>query len=772
MSEAIHPDLVVRVAGRQAVLAPGEQIVVGRDALVDLQVEHPAVSRRHVRLKHAGRHLLVTDLGASGGTLVGDDQLHGTRVTPVPVHIRLGGAGAPIVLVEAGDAVAAAPPEAPAHHQSLSDLGDTLVVGRADACDVHLPDDFLVSKRHAKVVLEQGGPVVYDLDSRNGTFVNGQRVTRAPLGPRDELTVGRHTFTLRAGMLRPRSDDGQVTFAARELGFTLASGKQLLDEVSFTLPRASLLAVVGPSGAGKSTLLATLTGAQASTEGQVLYNGRDLHERIEELRDRIGVVPQQDIVHGALTVRQALAAAAELRFPVDLDPAARAARVQEVVDELGLAAHADTQVSKLSGGQRKRASVAMELLTRPSLLFLDEPTSGLDPGMDEQLMRTLRRLADSGRTVIVITHSTASLELCDRLLFLAPGGRTAFFGPPEDALDSIGARDFAQAFTTVERRPDEVVDRFRRSLLHRTMVETPMRSLDTSVRPPATAPVVPEGGDRRRTTHHQTRSLVRRQLKVMLADRPLVVFLAAMPLVIALLALLVPGDQGLAAAPPDQVPTGQAQQMLLVMTLGAVFMGLTGSIRELVGERAIFVRERAVGLSPTAYLVSKVVVLGGVALLQCLVMLGVVLSLRERPPEGALLPGPAGAAVELGLALAATTLCCTVLGLLISAFLRTSAQAMPLIVVLVMTLLVLSGGLFALADRDALDVVSWASPSRWGYAAMAGTVDLNTISPTPDDDLWAPEPWTVVRSLVVLLATTGVLAGAARWRLGRVYRER
>lgn len=419
---------VVQVAGREVLLDEDQQLVVGRDPLVDLQVEHLAVSRRHVQLRHVGDHLLVVDLGGRGGTLVDGEPVEGTRVVDPPTVIRLGRDGAPEVRVHCPAGPAPTPAEQPPTHQSLTSLGDTVVIGRADGCDLRLPADFLVSKKHAKVVLEQTGPVVYDLDSRNGTFVNGQRVRRSPLGARDELSVGRHRLILRAGLLRPRLDDGQVAFATRGLSFALPSGRALLEQVSFSLPGSSLLAVVGPSGAGKSTLLATLTGAQAATDGHVLYNGRDLHSRIEELRDRIGVVPQQDIVHGALTVRQALHAAAELRFPVDLDPAAKSTRVGEVIEELGLTAHADTRVSALSGGQRKRASVAMELLTKPSLLFLDEPTSGLDPGMDEQLMRTLRRLADSGRTVIVITHTTASLDLCDRLLFLAPGGRTAYFG--------------------------------------------------------------------------------------------------------------------------------------------------------------------------------------------------------------------------------------------------------------------------------------------------------------------------------------------------------
>lgn len=212
--------------------------------------------------------------------------------------------------------------------------------------------------------------------------------------------------------------------------------KTLLDQVSFPVGAKCLLAVVGPSGAGKSTLLGALTGLRPADRGTVLYDGRDLYRDYAELRSRIGLVPQDDILHSQLTVRRALTYAAELRFPQDTAKAERQARVDEVIGELGLEQRADLPIHSLSGGQRKRVSVALELLTKPSLLFLDEPTSGLDPGMDRSVMNMLRDLADDGRTVIVVTHSVLNLEGCDRLLVLAPGGRIAYFGAPGEASTS------------------------------------------------------------------------------------------------------------------------------------------------------------------------------------------------------------------------------------------------------------------------------------------------------------------------------------------------
>ena len=214
----------------------------------------------------------------------------------------------------------------------------------------------------------------------------------------------------------------------------------LLDHVTFPLGERCLLGVIGPSGAGKSTLLGALTGIAPATGGNVLYDGRDLYKSYAELRHRIGLVPQENILHTQLTVRRALEFAAQLRFPRDTSKQERKRRIDEVLGELALTAHADTRTSALSGGQQKRVNVALELLTKPSLLFLDEPTSGLDPGLDKSVMEQMAKLAHDGRTVIVVTHSVANLNLCDRLLVLVPGGKIASSARPPTACGISASR--------------------------------------------------------------------------------------------------------------------------------------------------------------------------------------------------------------------------------------------------------------------------------------------------------------------------------------------
>ena len=318
-----------------------------------------------------------------------------------------------------------------------------LRIGRGADNDV-VVSDLSVSRYHAELRRGVSGYEIVDLGSHNGTFVNGQRISSAPVTELDIVGIGPATFRLD----EREQPAGRVhRTVGKSQGSHRAGGRLpdlLLDRVTFPIPEKCLLGVIGPSGAGKSTLLGALTGMRPATEGSVLYDQRDLYTHYAELRHRIGLVPQENILHTQLSARRALGYAAELRFPRDTSKAERQRRITEVLGELSLTAHAETRTSSLSGGQQKRVNVALELLTKPSLLFLDEPTSGLDPGLDKSVMEMMADLAHDGRTVIVVTHSVANLNRCDRLLVLVPGGKVAYFGPPEDGLKHFGQPGWAE----------------------------------------------------------------------------------------------------------------------------------------------------------------------------------------------------------------------------------------------------------------------------------------------------------------------------------------
>jgi ABC-type multidrug transport system ATPase subunit/ABC-type multidrug transport system permease subunit len=518
-----------------------------------------------------------------------------------------------------------------------------------------------------------------------------------------------------------------------------------MHDISFSLPARTLLAVVGPSGAGKSTLLNALTGFRPADSGNVWYAGRDLYSSYDELRRRIGYVPQEDLLHTTLSVRKALEFGAELRFPPDVTASERSARVDEVLAELGLTQHANTQVSRLSGGQRKRTSVALELLTKPSLLYLDEPTSGLDPGLDKSVMQSLRTLADDGRTVVVVTHSVANLGVCDFVLMLAPGGHVAYFGPPGGALGYFDEADFADVFLALEATPGaEWGDKFRSSKLYRA---------------PAGGP---EGGRiqeelpdiRQQPVFRQLSTLVRRYLSVVVSDRSYLRLIIAFPLLLGIIPRVVPAKNGLRAVANQ--PNQDAPTVLLVLILCACFMGMANSVREIVKERSIYRRERSIGLSMTAYLGSKIVVLTILTAPQALVftLLGV---LGRTPSKGVVL---GSALLEVVIAVIVTALASMLLGLVVSALVDNADKTMPLLVLITMAQLVLSGGLVPLVGKPGLEQVAWFAPARWGAAAVGSSIDLNRVvmagnprfKAPPHDPVWNHTASTYLSDLGLCLA--------------------
>ncbi|WP_156942806.1 FHA domain-containing protein, partial [Mycobacterium genavense] len=326
---------------------------------------------------------------------------------------------------------------------SAAGTAGALTIGRAPDNDIVVPD-VLASRQHATLVPTPLGLEIRD-NSINGTFVNGTRVGSAILSDDDVVTIGNVDLVVRDGTLvtlgevATRSGVLQV----RDVQYVVDNGKQLLDHISLTARPGTLTAIIGGSGAGKSTLSRLIAGYSTPSSGSATFEGHNIHTEYASLRSRIGMVPQDDVVHRQLTVNQALGYAAELRLPPDTSKADREQVVAQVLEELELTKHADTRVDKLSGGQRKRASVALELLTGPSLLLLDEPTTGLDPALDRQVMMMLRQLADAGRVVLVVTHSVSYLDVCDQLLLVAPGGKTAYCGPPSQIGAAMGTTNWA-----------------------------------------------------------------------------------------------------------------------------------------------------------------------------------------------------------------------------------------------------------------------------------------------------------------------------------------
>ncbi|WP_329344264.1 FHA domain-containing protein [Streptomyces sp. NBC_01352] len=721
------PELVVETETGSTVMSPGHDYHVGRDPLCDIVIDDARVSWHHAVLRPEADHWTLEDENSTNGTYADGRRVHEWDVGPGSV-IRFGSPADGPSAVLAG-----LPPPAPERPSAVSKPAltgtfrqptsvrplptRTVRIGRAEDNDLVI-DDLVVSRRHAELrALPNETYEIVDLGSHNGTFLNGLSITRALVRPGDIVGIGHSAFSLVGDQLQEYVDTGEVSLDVQDLTVAVDRGrKTLLDHVSFPVGEKCLLAVVGPSGAGKSTLLNALTGQRPADHGTVLYDGRDLYRDYAELRQRIGLVPQDDILHAQLTVRSALSYAAELRFPQDTAKAERRARVDEVIRELGLQERAGQPVHSLSGGQRKRVSVALELLTKPSLLFLDEPTSGLDPGMDRSVMHMLRGLADDGRTVIVVTHSVLSLDVCDRLLVLAPGGKIAYYGPPEDALLFFGFAEWPEAFEAFERdRERDWAEEFRTSLSQRQYV------LDATAQPrrPREGPVLITPPARPRSRGAQLGTLVRRYAAALSADRTFLAIMIALPFVM--------GAMGRALA-GSKLTQETAMNALLILCVGGVLTGAANAVRELVKERVIYQRERAVGLSRSAYLMSKVVVLGTITVLQAVVLTLVALlgvDLNAPGGQGVLMPPLA----EITVAVALLAFTAMMLGLLVSAMVRKEEVTMPLLVLLAIVQVVFCGALLKLDGVPGLEQLAWLVPSRWALGAMAGTVGLARIVP-------------------------------------------
>ncbi|HZC51153.1 MAG TPA: ATP-binding cassette domain-containing protein, partial [Mycobacterium sp.] len=626
-------------------------------------------------------------------------------------------------------------------------------IGRAIDNDIVI-HDVLASRYHAFLAPTPIGTEIRDANSINGTFVNGLRVGSALLSEGDVVTIGNVDLVFTGGVLLRRQEAATRTggLEVRQVDFSI-DGKSLLEKISMTARPGTLTAIIGGSGAGKSTLSRLIAGYATPTAGTVTFEGHNIHTAYATLRTRIGMVPQDDVVHRQLTVNQALGYAAELRLPPDTSKADREEVVAQVLDELGLTQHADTRVDKLSGGQRKRASVALELLTGPSLLILDEPTSGLDPALDLQVMTMLRQLADAGRVVLVVTHSLTYLDICDQVLLMAPGGKTAFLGAPDQIGEVMGTTNWAHIFAKVGADPDEANRRF----LAQNKPPPP---------PEAEAPAAELGDAAHTSVRRQFSTIARRQIRLVVSDRAYFVFLALLPFVMGALSLTVPGDTGFGIADPTGASAGEAATILMLLTMAAAFMGTALTLRDLIGERAIFRREQAVGLSTGAYLGAKVVVFCVFAIAQAVIATTIVILGKGAPTRPAVLLG--NATFELYVTIAATCVASAMLGLLLSSLARSNEQIMPLLVVSLMMQMVLSGGMVPITNRIFLDQLSWVVPSRWGYAASGSTVDLWTVAPgpqSPHDTHFKHTTGTWLFDMAMLAALSLFYTGVVWWRM-------
>ncbi len=596
------------------------------------------VSRHHAQIALGNGTYLLTDVGSSDGTYLNSQRIQ--TYTPHPLkdgdQILIGSvcqftfkATEAIVSQQASAEALPLNPNLPPIEKTTvlpfdslpyPDIGtsqrmnlrgrDILNIGRDPTNDMVI-DHPAASRFHSQIKLEQGSYTLYDLNSTNGTFLNGELISGShALKVGDTIRIGPTQLVFNVDETLIKTDEeGNLRIDAINLNKMVAKGLNLLNNISLSIQPREFVAIAGVSGGGKSTLLDALNGFRPATSGHVYVNGIDLYKNFNAYRTEIGYVPQKDIVHMELTVEDALQFAAKLRMPADTTPAERHQRVEEVMRELMLIQRRNLPIKSLSGGQLKRVSIGVELLTKPSLFFLDEATSGLDPGMESELMQLLRELADQGRTILLITHATENVMLCDQVIFMARGGNLAFFGPPQDALKYFGVQRFNEIYRKVEneRSPEEWQALYVQSPYFHKYIAGRQQSLHVVEDGRSTKKrerLVKSGAHiKRASSFRQFLVLSQRNLAILARDR---ISLALMLAVAPLLGLL-----DFSAWPRTilNVKTGNPSltvSMLFTSILIAIMVGSLATMREIVKEIDIFKRERMIGIRIAPYVLSKV----------------------------------------------------------------------------------------------------------------------------------------------------------------------
>ena len=706
----------------------GAELSVGRDPSNDIAIPSDVVSRSHMRLQRVESGYQIVDIRGQNGVRLasgqrlsdgyllqdGDQLAIANEVTLVYNDFTGGGAAA----------AAAAPVE----ERRLQTSGRAeLIVGRSQGCDIRL-DHPSVSLRHARLITSGADRTIEDLGSTNGTFVNGQRVPpglMVRVTEQDAIRIGPIRLTLSTESIASRDESRDIGLDCVLVEQRVSNTINLLQQISFSIRPHEFVAVVGTSGAGKSTLLGALSGLKPATGGTILLNGTPLYENFAAFRTTLGYVPQDDILHKELPVQKALEYAAALRLPDDTSKEERKQRVEQVLKQLELDQRRDVPISRLSGGQRKRVSIGAELLTQPGLFFLDEATSGLDPGVEGRLMKLLRGLADEGHTIVLITHATKNVMLCDQVAFLARGGYLAYYGPPEEALTYFGVPDFDGIYDRLdtESTPEEWGARFSHSPQFGQFVTTRLR--DDGIPIQGGMPAAPARSDRKDSRLHVRGSnpikqlwvLARRYVDIIRRDR----------VNLMLLFLLAPaiGAIDLVAWPRDAFSkeTGVATKAMTILFLTALFPFLVGSlsfVREIVKEAAIYTRERTVSLGIGPYVGSKVIVALMFAFYHGAAFFVLKWLALDFP----------GVGVEGYLQLYITSVLAVMSGvmaaLVISALTSREEQAMMLAIGVIVLQVVFSGGLVNLKDLGVAGTVLGAITStHWAYRASTSAVGLN-----------------------------------------------
>lgn len=662
----------------------------------DIVLSSRLVSRTHGRFVFADGHWFIEDLNSTNGILCNDAYIQRRELGEGDVFridSRTEERQDGVMMIVSSNL--------PDQAWYLVPLKNDMAIGRGSECDLVL-HHVSVSRVHARIMQTSCGWFIRDENSANGVLVNGEHIQGSiQLHEKDMIGIinTRLIFTS-AGLYMTTATRG-ISVDARNVVIRRGSGKKSFvtsDHVSMSIKPGELISIIGGSGAGKSTILNALCGYLKPSEGSVYINGVDLYRNFDALKKLFGYVPQSDIVYDNLTLYDMLKYTSKLRLPKDMSDQERERAIDQAIAMVDLKEKRNSLIKALSGGQRKRASIAVELLPDPKLLFLDEPASGLDPGTERSLMQSLRRMADAGKTVILVTHSTLQLALCDKVAFMGKGGRLCFFGNLKDSLRFFEVNDVVDVYQKITDDAPFWRDKYNRTLPA------------TSEKPRAEKLSAKKDKHRLR----QLDVLSKRYAKLVLNDRQrLLLLLAQAPLLALLISVVADGTQ--------YENYEMTKSLLFALSCAGFWVGMLNAIQEICKERTILKREYMTGLSLTAYTMSKILVLGLLCFLQCVMVTGVFAARVGLPESGQMMPP----LIEYFLTTWLSAMAATGMGLFVSSLFTNPDRAMTVAPILLMPQMLFSGLLFTLSG--ATEVVSWFTVCRWSMEGYGTTANLNAL---------------------------------------------
>lgn len=586
-------------------------------------------------------------------------------------------------------------------------------IGRAsDNTIVMKPPNF--SRHHAGIYRRENHYMLVDYNSMNGVYVNGVRIHgQQEIHEKDMIQIAGSLFLLNNGKLMYQTTISGVSLTLENICKTVGHGssrKRILNNVSCEIGNNEFVAIIGGSGAGKTTVMNAMSGFDSDISGRVYCNGIDLRRNFNTLKNMIGFVPQQDIIYENLTLQRMLYYTAKMKMPSDTSKAEIRARIHKVLEMVDLVQHAKTYIRKLSGGQKKRASIAVEMLADPGLFFLDEPTSGLDPDTEQSLMHTLAKLSKSeGKTIIMVTHTIQSIDLCDKVIFMGPGGKICYCGPPSEITNYFGKKSLVEVYNELAGNVDNWNGYFLQNYY-----------MEKQNNPPSRTPNPNEGLEKKEkqvSSFKQCLVLIARYFELIWNDKQRLLLLFIQPIAIAFLLAVVAVDDTF-------ITYEDTRSIMFALSCSGIWIGLFNTIQEVCKERPILKREYMGNLRLWGYIVSKYVVQGVICFLQATLLVAIFLRLMKHSAEAGLYFAKPG--MEIWITMILTIFASASMGLIVSSLMKNGDRAMAVAPFVLIIQLLFSGVLFTLDGMA--EHVSKITVSRWAMECLGNITNLNKLT--------------------------------------------